>query len=114
MLAHNNETTTTGNLEPGDRALRDLAALGTRFVMFREEVRTRGDGKPVKTKVPYIPGTLSKASSTDPTTWRSYAAADAAMKTGRYDGIMVALGSVGRHFLAGFDVDTCLRDQRCA
>ena len=110
MQQYDEQTNETGTPEPGDRALAELAALGDRFVMFREEVRTRSDGKEVTTKVPYIPGTLINASSTDPTTWRSYAEADAAAKTGRYDGIMVALGSVGRHFLAGIDVDTCLSE----
>jgi hypothetical protein len=56
MLGQNNETTTPGNLEPGDRALADLAALGDRFCMYRSEVRTRGDGTEVKTKIPYVPG----------------------------------------------------------
>jgi len=38
------------------------------------QVETR-DGKP--TKVPYIPGSLRRASVTDPSTWRSLEAADA-------------------------------------
>jgi hypothetical protein len=110
MLEQNNETTTPGNLEPGDRALADLAALGDRFCMYRSEVRTRGDGTEVKTKIPYVPGTLDRAKSNDSTTWRSFAVADAAMETGQYDGTLIALGSVGRHFLVGIDIDSCLSE----
>ena len=48
-----------------------------------------GSTKP--TKVPYIAGTNINASSTNADTWRSYMVAEAAMKTGRYDGIGFAL-----------------------
>jgi hypothetical protein len=32
------------------------------------------------------------------------------METGQYDGTLIALGSVGRHFLVGIDIDSCLSE----
>ena len=58
--------------------IRDLK----QWVCWRFEER---DAKP--TKIPYSPLTDSRASSTDPTTWASYAEAVKACKERGYDGI---------------------------
>jgi primase-polymerase (primpol)-like protein len=63
------------------------------------------DGKP--TKVPYIAGTNSRASSTDLMTWSSFEYAFAAYEAGAppYDGIGFVFCSADP--LAGIDLDGC-------
>jgi putative DNA primase/helicase len=72
------------------------------WVCWRLEER---DSKP--TKVPYIPGTLRGASSTDLLTWRTFSEALAAYEAGEqpYDGIGFVFCS-GDPF-AGIDLDDC-------
>jgi putative DNA primase/helicase len=72
------------------------------WVNWRLEER---DGKP--TKVPYTPGTLRRASTTDLLTWRSFSEALAAYEAGEppYDGIGFVFSS-GDPF-AGIDLDDC-------
>jgi putative DNA primase/helicase len=65
--------------------------------------RERRDGK--ETKVPYIPGGVGKASTTDLTTWRTFEAAVQALQTGRYHGVGFVFCS-GDPF-AGVDLDDC-------
>jgi putative DNA primase/helicase len=70
------------------------------WVNYRLEER---DGKP--TKVPYIPGTNRRASSTDLMTWRSFEEAAEARETGRYDGIGFMFCSADP--FVGIDLDGC-------
>jgi putative DNA primase/helicase len=70
------------------------------WVVWKLEER---GGKP--TKVPYIAGGVSKASSTDSLTWRSFEEAVQALETGRYSGIGFVFSS-GDPF-AGVDLDDC-------
>ncbi len=58
------------------------------WLTWRQQSRP---GSAKLTKVPYIAGTNINASSTNADTWRPYVVAEAAMKTGRYDGIGFAL-----------------------
>src|SRR5215218_3557290 len=59
------------------------------------------------TKVPYTPGTLRRASSTDLMTWRTFSEAVAAYEAGEppYDGIGYVFCSADP--LAGIDLDGC-------
>lgn len=63
------------------------------------------DGK--ETKVPYIPGTSRRASSTDLMTWRTFQVALAAYEVGEppYDGIGFVLCSADPY--VGIDLDDC-------
>jgi putative DNA primase/helicase len=61
------------------------------------------DGK--LTKVPYIAGSVGRASSTESLTWRSFEEAVQALETGRYNGIGFVFSS-GDPF-AGVDLDKC-------
>jgi putative DNA primase/helicase len=70
------------------------------WVVWKLEQR---DGK--ETKVPYIPGGVGKASTTDLTTWRTFEEAVQALHTGRYDGVGFVFCS-GDPF-AGVDLDRC-------
>ena len=72
------------------------------WVCWRLEER---DDKP--TKMPYIPGTLRKASSTDLMTWRTFSEALAAYEAGEppYDGIGFVFCSADP--FAGIDLDHC-------
>jgi primase-polymerase (primpol)-like protein len=56
-------------------------------------------------KVPYTPGSESKASTRDLLTWRSFDEAVAAYGTGRYDGIGLVFCSGDPY--AGIDLDRC-------
>jgi putative DNA primase/helicase len=60
-----------------------------------------------QTKVPYIPGTLRRASTTDLMTWRTFSEALAAYEAGEppYDGIGFVFSSADP--LAGIDLDDC-------
>lgn len=70
------------------------------WVVWKLEQR---DGK--DTKVPYIPGGVGKASTTDLTTWRTFEDALQSLRTGRYDGVGFVFCS-GDPF-AGVDLDNC-------
>src|SRR5215208_1987279 len=72
------------------------------FVCWRLEER---DGK--QTKIPYTPGTLRRASTTDLLTWRTFEEALAAYEAGEppYDGIGFVFCSGDP--LAGIDLDDC-------
>ena len=72
------------------------------WVCWRYEER---GGK--KTKVPYTPRTLRRASSTDLMTWRTFSEALGAYRTGEppYDGIGFVFSSADP--FAGIDLDNC-------
>jgi putative DNA primase/helicase len=70
------------------------------WVCWREEER---GGKP--TKVPYIPGTERKASTTDLMTWRPFEEAVEGYEAGRYNGVGFVFCS-GDPFV-GIDLDGC-------
>ena len=72
------------------------------WVCWRLEER---DGK--MTKMPYTPGTLRRASSTDLMTWRTFSEALAAYEAGEppYDGIGFCFCSADP--FAGIDLDGC-------
>ena len=72
------------------------------WVCWRLEER---DGK--ATKMPYTPGTLRRASSTDLMTWRTFSEALAAYETGEppYDGIGFMFCSADP--FVGIDLDDC-------
>src|SRR5829696_8003887 len=72
------------------------------WVNWRLEER---DGK--TTKMPYTPGTLRRASSTDLMTWRTFSEALAAYEAGEppYDGIGFVFCSADP--FAGIDLDDC-------
>ena len=70
------------------------------WVVWKLEKR---DDKP--TKVPYIAGSVGRASSTDSLTWRSFEEAVQALQSGRYDGVGFVFCS-GDPF-AGIDLDDC-------
>jgi hypothetical protein len=71
-------------------------------VCWRTEVR---EGKP--TKVPYTPGTLRRASSTDLMSWRTFSEALEAYESGEppYDGIGFVFCSADPY--VGVDLDNC-------
>ena len=83
-------------------AILSMAALGTGFGVWRNEVR---DGKP--TKVPYQTSG-ARAKSNDPTMWGPLAEALAAIGRLRADGLGVLLRQLpdGR-WLVGVDLDLC-------
>src|SRR3954454_2132000 len=70
------------------------------WLVWKYETR---DDKP--TKVPYIAGSVGKASSTDSETWRTFEEAVQALRTGRYDGIGFVFSSGDPY--AGIDLDGC-------
>ncbi len=74
----------------------------TQWVCWRLEER---DGK--ETKVPYTPGTLRRASSTDLMTWRTFEEALAAYEAGEppYDGLGFVFCSADPY--VGIDLDGC-------
>ena len=72
----------------------------TQWVCWRLEER---DGK--MTKVPYVPGTERRASSTDLMTWRTFEEAIQALQLGRYDGIGFCFCSADP--FSGIDLDHC-------
>jgi putative DNA primase/helicase len=76
------------------------------WVCWRLEERK---GKP--TKVPYTPGTLRRASSTDLMTWRTFEEALAAYEAGEppYDGIGFVFCSADPY--VGIDLDKCRNPQ---
>lgn len=85
-------------------AIAELAALGSRFLAWRNEDR---GGKP--TKVPYRPltGCCLRAESDNPASWGTYAEANQALAGGGYDGV----GFVPRPAEDGIfvdDLDGCI------
>lgn len=72
------------------------------FVLWRAE---GGPGEKPR-KVPYIAGTTnSRASSTDPATWRTFDEATASYMQGGFTGIGIVLNGSG---LVGVDIDHCV------
>jgi putative DNA primase/helicase len=93
---------TTGLITPTTENIPNQLTDRPQWVCWRLEMR---DGKP--TKVPYIAGTNSRASSTDLMTWSSFEYAFAAYEAGEppYDGIGFVFCSADP--LAGIDLDGC-------
>jgi putative DNA primase/helicase len=93
---------TTGLITPTTENIPNQLTDRPQWVCWRLEMR---DGKP--TKVPYIAGTNSRASSTDLMTWSSFEYAFAACEAGEppYDGIGFVFCSADP--LAGIDLDGC-------
>lgn len=74
----------------------------------RPFVNWRAEGNPSEKprKVPYIAGSPnSRASSTDPTTWRTFDQATTSYKQGGFTGIGIVLNGSG---LVGVDIDHCV------
>jgi putative DNA primase/helicase len=94
------ETTTVN--QPNIENIPELLAERPQWVNWRLEER---DGK--ETKVPYTPGTLRRASSTDLMTWRTFSEALEAYERSEppYDGIGFVFCSADP--LAGIDLDGC-------
>ena len=59
-------------------------------------------------KLPMIPGTNSKASSTNPATWRSFDEALKAVQTGNYSGLGFVFKDGGGY--VGIDIDDCVKN----
>ncbi len=93
---------TTGVCAPSVENIPERLTERPQWVNWRLEER---DGK--KTKVPYTPGTLRRASSTDLMTWRTFSEALAAYEAGEppYDGIGFMFCSADP--FAGIDLDKC-------
>jgi putative DNA primase/helicase len=93
---------TTGIVPPSIANIPEQLAERPQWVCWRLEKR---EGK--ATKVPYTPGTLRGASSTNSLTWRTFSEALAAYETGEppYDGIGFVFSS-GDPF-TGIDLDAC-------
>lgn len=70
------------------------------WVNWRSEIR---DGKP--TKVPYLVGTSTRASATNPSTWRTFEDAVAAHQVGGYTGIGFVFTEDDP--FVGVDIDKC-------
>jgi putative DNA primase/helicase len=92
----------TGLITPTTENIPEQLTERPQWVCWRLEMR---GGKP--TKVPYIAGTNSRASSTDLLTWSSFEYALAAYEAGEptYDGIGFVFCSADP--LAGIDLDDC-------
>jgi putative DNA primase/helicase len=92
----------TGLITPTTENIPEQLTERPQWVCWRLEMR---GGKP--TKVPYIAGTNSRASSTDLLTWSSFEYALAAYEAGEppYDGIGFVFCSADP--LAGIDLDGC-------
>jgi len=94
---------TTAVSPPNTETIPDRLTERPQWVCWRLEER---EGKP--TKVPYVPGTERRASSTDLMTWRTFSEALAAFETGEpmdYDGIGFVFSSADP--FVGIDVDDC-------
>jgi putative DNA primase/helicase len=59
-------------------------------------------------KKPFIPGTHTLASPTDPATWRTFDEAYAAYRRGGWDGLWLAMSADDD--LVGIDLDHCIAD----
>ncbi len=77
------------------------------WVCWRIDPRVDKDGIAWPTKVPYMAGTLRRASSTDPATWTTFEDARAAYEAteGRYDGIGFVFSDDDPY--CGIDLDKC-------
>jgi hypothetical protein len=88
----------------------DHLAGARRWVAWRNELR---GGKP--SKMPYAPSG-KKAKADDPSTWGTRVEAEARaakIVNGQGGGVGIELGDLGGDiFLAGFDLDSCLADDR--
>lgn len=73
------------------------------FCTWKFEKR-KGEKKP--TKVPYIPGTMEKASANDTSTFRDFAAAMKSYAMGGYDGIGIRVSNG----IGAIDIDHCIRE----
>ena len=62
-------------------------------------------GRPKPAKVPYYPTTKKRASSTDPSTWGTYAEAIAAYQQGEFDGVGFVFSKDDPY--TGVDLDGC-------
>jgi primase-polymerase (primpol)-like protein len=93
---------TTGVITPTAENIPEALTERSQWVCWRLETR---DGKP--TKVPYIAGTNSRASSTDLMTWSSFEYALAAYEAGEppYGGIGFVFCSADP--FVGIDLDDC-------
>lgn len=93
---------TTGAVALNPENIPDVLTERPQWVCWRYEVR---DDKP--TKVPYTPGTLRRASSTDLMTWRTFTEALEAYERSEppYDGIGYVFCSADP--FAGIDLDGC-------
>ncbi len=94
--------TTTGVSSPIVENIPERLTERPQWVNWRLEER---DGK--NTKVPYTPGTLRRASSTDLMTWRTFSEALAAYEAGEppYEGIGFMFCSADP--FVGIDLDKC-------
>jgi putative DNA primase/helicase len=92
---------TTGRFAPVVENIPERLTERPQWVNWRLEERELGK----MTKVPYIPGTLRKASSTDLMTWRTFEEAVQALEGGRYDGIGFCFCSADP--FVGIDLDDC-------
>jgi putative DNA primase/helicase len=95
-------TATTAALLPALENIPEQLAERPQWVCWRTEER---EGLP--TKVPYTPGTLERASSTDLMTWRRFETALTAYQAEpkRYDGIGFVFCSADPY--VGIDLDKC-------
>jgi len=96
------ESTEAQILAPIPENIPEQLTERTQWVCWRLEER---EGKP--TKIPYTPGTMRRASSTDLMTWRTFSEALAAYEAGEppYEGIGFVFCSADP--LAGIDLDGC-------
>jgi len=92
----------TGVIAPITENIPERLAERPQWVCWRLEER---DEK--LTKVPYTPGTVRRASSTDLMTWRAFSEALAAFEAGEppYDGIGFVFSSADP--FVGIDIDDC-------
>ncbi len=80
------------------------------WVVWKAELAETGQGDHRVNKIPFTPGTRTKAKANDPATWGSY---EAALKhyresNGLFDGIGFELGESG---VVGIDLDSCVDAQ---
>ena len=95
-------TFTHGNQTSYERVPQELKDL-PQWVVWRKEER---EGKP--TKVPYIPGTKRRASTTNPDTWASFESAVASCALGNFDGIGFVFSKDDPY--CGVDFDDVIED----
>jgi putative DNA primase/helicase len=101
-------TEATGLITPIAENIPEQLTERTQWVCWRLEER-----KGELTKVPYTPGTRSRASSTDLMTWRTFKEAFAAYEAGepmKYDGIGFVFCSADP--FVGIDLDNCRDPER--
>lgn len=92
-------------LEPQFHNIPQELRLLDRWVVWKYEPRKPGEQPG---KIPYTPGQRNKrASSTNPTTWSTFAQAEVAYRAGGVSGIGIVLNGDG---LVGVDIDHCVID----